>query len=245
MHILADDRLSIPGPRVAEGAGSSRVSAPRVSVDRGASNAVGTTGTSGTSGPRNELTLAIFLDLKEKEDDKIQVPGTRRTDVLMTRVPGALPIPADERFPLVKILLSWSSGKDSAWALHVLRQDPAVHVAALLTTFNERFDRVAMHAVRRTLVEAQAESAGVPLWPVWIPSPCPNEIYEERMREAMSRAQAEGFTHVAFGDLFLEDVRRYREERLRGRGSIRCFRSGTNRPGRSRRKCFQPASARC
>ena len=118
----------------------------------------------------------------------------------------------------MKILLSWSSGKDSAWALHVLRQNPAVHIAALLTTFNEKFDRVAMHAVRRTLVEAQAESAGVPLWPVWIPSPCPNEVYEDRMRDAMSRARAEGFTHVAFGDLFLEDVRRYREERLSGTG---------------------------
>jgi uncharacterized protein (TIGR00290 family) len=117
-----------------------------------------------------------------------------------------------------KILLSWSSGKDSAWALHVLRQDPVVHVAALLTTFNESVDRVAMHAVRRTLVEAQATAAGLPLWQVPIPSPCPNEIYEDRMRVAMTRARAEGFTHVAFGDLFLEDVRRYREERLAGTG---------------------------
>jgi uncharacterized protein (TIGR00290 family) len=118
----------------------------------------------------------------------------------------------------MKVLLSWSSGKDSAWTLHVLRQTPGTEVAALLTTFNSAVDRVAMHAVRRTLVESQATSAGVPLWPVSIPSPCPNEIYEERMREAMSRARAEGFTHVAFGDLFLEDVRTYREERLAGTG---------------------------
>jgi diphthamide synthase (EF-2-diphthine--ammonia ligase) len=93
-----------------------------------------------------------------------------------------------------------------------------MHVAALLTTFNAAFDRVAMHAVRRPLVEAQAASADLPLWNVEIPSPCPNDVYEARMREAMTRARAEGFTHVAFGDLFLEDVRRYREERLKDTG---------------------------
>jgi uncharacterized protein (TIGR00290 family) len=118
---------------------------------------------------------------------------------------------------VLKVLLSWSSGKDSAWTLHALRAD-GIHVAALLTTFNAAFDRVAMHAVRRPLVEAQAVAADLPLWNVPIPSPCPNDIYEARMREAMTRARAEGFTHVAFGDLFLEDVRQYREERLRGTG---------------------------
>jgi len=118
----------------------------------------------------------------------------------------------------MKILLSWSSGKDSAWTLHELRRDPNVEVAALLTTFNDAVDRVAMHAVRRSLVEAQAARAGLALWAVPIPSPCPNEIYEDRMRAAMTHAAAEGFTHVAFGDLFLEDVRRYREERLAGTG---------------------------
>lgn len=118
----------------------------------------------------------------------------------------------------MKLLLSWSSGKDSAWALHVLRQDPAVHVVGLLTTFNEAADRVAMHAVRRTVVEAQAAAAGLPLWPVMIPSPCPNEIYEERMRAALDRAREEGVGGVAFGDLFLEDVREYRESRMAGTG---------------------------
>src|SRR5688572_26912439 len=122
-----------------------------------------------------------------------------------------------------KILLAWSSGKDSAWALHVLRQDPAVEVGALLTTFNEAADRVAMHAVRRSLVEEQAAAAGLPLRSVGIPSPCPNEVYEARMAVAMEEAREDGFTHVAFGDLFLEDVRRYREAKLAGTGLAPMF----------------------
>ena len=117
-----------------------------------------------------------------------------------------------------RVLLSWSSGKDSAWALHVLRQDPTVDVRALLTTFNETAGRVAMHAVRRSLVMRQAEAAGLPLWNVEIPSPCPNDVYEARIVRAVERAQQEGFTHVAFGDLFLEDIRLYREARLAGTG---------------------------
>jgi uncharacterized protein (TIGR00290 family) len=123
----------------------------------------------------------------------------------------------------MKILMSWSSGKDSAWALHVLNQTQPGAVAALLTTINEAADRVAMHGVRRELLEGQADAAGLPLWPVRIPHPCSNEIYEERMREACARAVAEGFTHVAFGDLFLDDVRRYREERLAGTGLTPLF----------------------
>jgi uncharacterized protein (TIGR00290 family) len=118
----------------------------------------------------------------------------------------------------VKILLSWSSGKDSAWALHVLNQTHPGAVGALLTTINEAVDRVAMHAVRHDLLKAQAAAAGLPLRVVPIPSPCPNEIYEQRMRVAVEAAAREGFTHAAFGDLFLEDVRRYREERLAGTG---------------------------
>lgn len=118
----------------------------------------------------------------------------------------------------MKILLSWSSGKDSAWALHVLRQTHRGAVAGLLTTMNEAVDRVAMHAVRRDVLEAQAAAAGLPLRIVPIPHPCPNEVYESRMGEAVAAAVQDGFTHVAFGDLYLEEVRRYREERLAGTG---------------------------
>jgi uncharacterized protein (TIGR00290 family) len=118
----------------------------------------------------------------------------------------------------MKILLSWSSGKDSAWALHVLNTKHPGAVAALLTTVNEAVDRVAMHAVRRDVLAAQARMAGLPLRVVPIPHPCPNEVYEARMAAAVADAVADGFTHVAFGDLFLEDVRRYREERLAGTG---------------------------
>jgi uncharacterized protein (TIGR00290 family) len=123
----------------------------------------------------------------------------------------------------MKILLSWSSGKDSAWALHLLNRERPGAVGALLTTVNQAVDRVAMHGVRRELVEAQAAAAGLPLWCVPIPHPCPNEVYEAQMRDACARAVAEGFTHVAFGDLFLEDVRRYREERLAGTGLAPLF----------------------
>jgi uncharacterized protein (TIGR00290 family) len=123
----------------------------------------------------------------------------------------------------MKTLVSWSSGKDSAWMLHVLKQDPSIEIGGLLTTMNEQFDRVAMHAVRRNLVDAQAEAAGVPLRTVPLPWPCTNEEYETRMRFAVDAAVAEGFTHVAFGDLFLEDVRRYREEKLAGSGLTPLF----------------------
>jgi uncharacterized protein (TIGR00290 family) len=122
-----------------------------------------------------------------------------------------------------RVLVSWSSGKDSAWVLHVLKQDPSVEVGALLTTMNDEFDRVAMHAVRRRLLEDQAAAAGVPLWTVPLPWPCSNEIYESRMRDAVARAVGEGLTHVAFGDLFLEDVRTYREEKLAGSGLAPLF----------------------
>lgn len=123
----------------------------------------------------------------------------------------------------MRVLLSWSSGKDSAWALHLLRQDPAVEVGALLTTFNDEADRVAMHAVRRELAERQAAAARLPLWHVPLPSPCPNDVYEARMRDVMTRARDEQFTHVAFGDLFLEDIRQYREEKLAGTGLAPLF----------------------
>lgn len=117
-----------------------------------------------------------------------------------------------------RVLVSWSSGKDSAWMLHQLRQEGADEPGALLTTVNETVGRVAMHGVRVSLLEEQARAAGLPLWAVPLPHPCSNDTYEERLAEAVRRAVSEGFTHVAFGDLFLEDVRRYREERLAGSG---------------------------
>jgi uncharacterized protein (TIGR00290 family) len=122
----------------------------------------------------------------------------------------------------VKLLVSWSSGKDSAWMLHTLRQQ-GIEPAALLTTINEVADRVAMHGVRHSVLRAQAAAAGLPLVAIPLPYPCSNEFYEARMASAVADACALGFTHVAFGDLFLEDVRRYREERLAGTGLTPIF----------------------
>jgi uncharacterized protein (TIGR00290 family) len=122
-----------------------------------------------------------------------------------------------------KIWLSWSSGKDSAWALHELRASPDFEVTALLTTINREASRVAMHAVREELLEAQAAAAGLPLVKVPIPSPCSNAEYEQAMGAAMAQARAEGILHVAFGDLFLEDIRRYREEKLHAVGMTPLF----------------------
>ena len=119
---------------------------------------------------------------------------------------------------VTKVMLSWSSGKDSAWTLHLLRQQPNIEVAALLTTFNSEANRVAMHAVRRELVEAQAERTGIPLCAVELPWPCSNQEYEDRMRAACQWATNEGITAVAFGDLFLQDVRDYRVRQLQGSG---------------------------
>jgi uncharacterized protein (TIGR00290 family) len=122
----------------------------------------------------------------------------------------------------VKTLLAWSSGKDSAWTLDALRRQ-GIEVGALLTTLNEAADRVAMHGVRRTLVEAQAEAVGVPLWKVPLPWPCTNDDYEARMADACRRAVVEGFDSIAFGDLFLRDVRAYRERQLAGSGLAPLF----------------------
>ena len=117
-----------------------------------------------------------------------------------------------------KILVSWSSGKDSAWALHQLRQSGEYEIAGLLTTVNTAFNRVAMHGTRREVLEAQAEAVGLPLWTVPLPWPCSNVEYEAAMRTACERAVIAGIKAIAFGDLFLEDVRRYREDRLSGTG---------------------------
>ena len=122
-----------------------------------------------------------------------------------------------------KILLSWSSGKDSAWALHVLRQRGEVEVAGLVTTVNEVFARVAMHAVREALLERQAAAAGLPLWKVPIPQPCSNAQYEEAMGALVERAVGQGVSAMAFGDLFLADIRAYRERMLAGSGLTPVF----------------------
>ena len=120
-------------------------------------------------------------------------------------------------------LVSWSSGKDSAWSLHLLQQNPEYQVAGLLTTLNNEFNRVAMHSTRREVLEAQAEAVGLPLHVVPLPWPCSNEAYEAAMRTACDTAIASGIQAIAFGDLFLEDIRRYREERLSGTGLAPLF----------------------
>lgn len=117
-----------------------------------------------------------------------------------------------------KVLLSWSSGKDSAWALHVLRQKNECEISGLLTTINSAFDRVAMHSTRRVLVEMQAAAAGLPLTVVPLPWPCSNEEYERIMKGVCDQAVAQGTTAIAFGDLFLADIRAYRERQLKDTG---------------------------
>jgi uncharacterized protein (TIGR00290 family) len=137
--------------------------------------------------------------------------------------------------PTRKTLVSWSSGKDSAWLVHTLRGLGDVEVGGLLTTINDPAQRVAMHAVRVDLVRAQAAAMNLPIRLISIPSPCPNDVYERAMASAVASAVAEGFTHIAFGDLFLEDVRRYREERLAGSGLTPIFPLfGMDTPGLAR-----------
>jgi uncharacterized protein (TIGR00290 family) len=117
-----------------------------------------------------------------------------------------------------RTLLSWSSGKDSAWSLHLLRQQNEYEIVGLLTTFDQAANRVAMHAVRRSLVEAQAKAAGVPLWEVDLPWPCSNADYEYTMKETCKAAVQAGIECIAFGDLFLTDIRAYREKQLENSG---------------------------
>jgi len=117
-----------------------------------------------------------------------------------------------------KTWLSWSSGKDSAWALHVLRQSGEFEVTGLFTTINVTFGRVAMHAVRVELLRRQAQAVGLPLFLIEIPYPCSDEQYAAVMADFVARARAEGVRCMAFGDLYLQDVRRYREERMQGTG---------------------------
>jgi uncharacterized protein (TIGR00290 family) len=123
----------------------------------------------------------------------------------------------------MKTWLSWSSGKDSAWSLQALRQSGEVEMTGLFTTVNAAFDRVAMHAVRRSLLQAQARAAALPLHVVELPYPCPNAEYERIMGAFVARARTEGVEAMAFGDLFLADIRAYRERRLAGTGIAPVF----------------------
>jgi uncharacterized protein (TIGR00290 family) len=122
-----------------------------------------------------------------------------------------------------KLLLSWSGGKDSAWCLHVLRERAEYDVVGLLTTVNQRRGRVAMHDIRADLLQAQADAAGVPLWQVELPWPCANSQYEQIMTQCVHEAVRQGVSHMAFGDLFLQDIRAYRERNLAGTGLTPVF----------------------
>ena len=117
-----------------------------------------------------------------------------------------------------KTIVAWSSGKDSAWSLYQARLNPELEVVGLLTTVTEAFHRVSMHGVRVELLEAQARAARLPLYQVPIPYPCPNEVYETAMAAALKKAQEAGVTRIVFGDLYLADIREYREAKLKGTG---------------------------
>jgi uncharacterized protein (TIGR00290 family) len=117
-----------------------------------------------------------------------------------------------------RTLVAWSGGKDSAWALHVLRRQPEIEIAGLFTTIDEERDRVAVHAVPTSLLRLQAASAGVALHTIGVPRSCPNAVYEAALARFIEGAKREGVTHLAFGDLFLEDIRRYRERQFAGSG---------------------------
>lgn len=122
-----------------------------------------------------------------------------------------------------KALIAWSSGKDSAFAFHVARREGLFDIVGALTTVTETFGRVSVHGVREELLSAQLASAGLPPVIARIPYPCPNEVYERAMAAAMAQARADGITHVIFGDLFLQDIRAYREQKLAGTGIVPVF----------------------
>jgi uncharacterized protein (TIGR00290 family) len=125
--------------------------------------------------------------------------------------------------PLPKALIAWSSGKDSAWALHAVRQQGEFDIIGALTTVTDTFARVSMHGVREELLRAQLDAAGLPAIVVRIPYPCPNDIYERAMAAAIADAKVQGITHIIFGDLYLQDVRAYREKNLAGSGIAPVF----------------------
>src|SRR3954451_20120990 len=122
-----------------------------------------------------------------------------------------------------KALISWSSGKDSAFALHEVMRAGGFEVVGALTTVTETFGRVSIHGVRQEILHAQLDAAGLPMRVVPVPYPCPNEVYEARMGHAIAQAVAEGVTHIIFGDLFLREIRAYREHKLAGTGITPLF----------------------
>ncbi len=142
--------------------------------------------------------------------------------------------PPDSRRP--RAVVSWSSGKDSAYALHEVRRAGELDVVGLLTTVTENYGRVSMHGVRESVLDAQARAVGLPLFKVTIPSPCPNDVYERAMGSMLGRLEADGVRRIVFGDLFLEDIRTYREEKLRGTGIDPVFPLWGRPTGPSRRR---------
>ena len=174
----------------------------------------------GGQAARFDWCSAIFAACAKRRVSRIMARGNwgERWGTLMG---GDVQSGSDAARP--KAWLAWSSGKDSAWALHTVRLAGEYEVVALLTTVNRTHARVAMHAVRESLLEMQAAAAGLALVKVAIPSPCANEIYEAAMSEAMGRARDEGVRHVIFGDLFLQDIRAYREKQLAGCGMTPVF----------------------
>lgn len=123
----------------------------------------------------------------------------------------------------MRTVLSWSSGKDAAWALHTLKETPGIEVVGLVTTISETYDRVITHGVRHELVQAQARAAGLELTVVSLPNPCSNEVYKQRMADLVARLRERDVEAMAFGDIFLEDVRAYREKNLEGSGITPLF----------------------
>ncbi len=117
-----------------------------------------------------------------------------------------------------RTLLSWSSGKDSAWALHLIRQDPMIELMGLFTVINQKYNRVSMHGTRLEMLQQQAKAAGAPLQTINLPDPCTNEQSDAIMRQFVMESAAKGIECMAFGDLFLHDIRQYREDQLRGTG---------------------------
>jgi uncharacterized protein (TIGR00290 family) len=160
------------------------------------------------------LEKAVGRDLVARDPRAVFAGALSRTMRVMVAVDRIRLPPSSGSMPRPKAILSWSSGKDSAFALHETRKFGEVEIVGLLTTLTSSFGRVSMHGVREALLDRQAEAVGLPCWKVMIPSPCPNEVYEREMASTLAEVARDGVRHVVFGDLFLEDLRRYREDRL-------------------------------